>query len=109
MLVFSTDLIVYLSAIYPHWKTFKYGLGGRLGQIIFCEIIVKEVVIITQTMSTSSIQVLFLNTLQIETALQRESPGLNWLPLNALKEFLYKLFYGSKILLTISLAMRKIL
>ena len=31
MLVFPTDLLVYRSAIYPLWKTFKYGLGGRLG------------------------------------------------------------------------------
>ena len=29
-LVFPNDLLVYRSAIYPQWKTFKYGLGGRL-------------------------------------------------------------------------------
>ena len=27
--IFPTDL-VYRSAIYPQWKTYKYGLGGRL-------------------------------------------------------------------------------
>ena len=32
VLIFPTDLLVYRSAIYPQWKTFKYGLGGRLGQ-----------------------------------------------------------------------------
>ena len=30
MLLFPTDLLVYHSAIYPQWKTFKYGVGGRL-------------------------------------------------------------------------------
>ena len=30
--VFSTELLVYRSAIYPQWKTFKYGLGGRLSR-----------------------------------------------------------------------------
>ena len=28
--IFQTELLVYCSAIYPQWKTFKYGLGGRL-------------------------------------------------------------------------------
>ena len=28
--IFSSELLVYRSAIYPQWKTFKYGLGGRL-------------------------------------------------------------------------------
>ena len=27
---YSSELLVYRSAIYPQWKTFKYGLGGRL-------------------------------------------------------------------------------
>ena len=31
MEVFSTDLLVYRSAVYPQWRTFKYGQGGRLG------------------------------------------------------------------------------
>ena len=30
VLIDPTDLLVYRSAIYPQWKTFKYGLGGRL-------------------------------------------------------------------------------
>ena len=30
LIVFPTDLLVYRSAIYPQWETFKYGLGGRL-------------------------------------------------------------------------------
>ena len=29
--IFSTELLLYRSAIYPQWKTFRYGLGGRLG------------------------------------------------------------------------------
>ena len=28
--IFSTEHLVYLSAIHPQWKTSKYGLGGRL-------------------------------------------------------------------------------
>ena len=28
--IFPTELLVYRSAIYPQWKTFKYCLGGRL-------------------------------------------------------------------------------
>ena len=32
--IFPTDLLVYRSAIYPQWKTFKYGLGGRLAKIL---------------------------------------------------------------------------
>ena len=27
-----TDLLVYCSAIYPQWTTFRYGLGGRQGE-----------------------------------------------------------------------------
>ena len=30
--IFPTELLVYRSAIYPQWKTFKYDLGGRLGK-----------------------------------------------------------------------------
>ena len=32
VLIDPTDLLVYRSAIYPQWKTFKYGLGGRLSR-----------------------------------------------------------------------------
>ena len=31
--VVSSELLVYRSAIYPQWKIFKYGLGGRLGTL----------------------------------------------------------------------------
>ena len=34
VLIFPTDLLVYGSAIYPQWKTFEYGLGGRLRKIM---------------------------------------------------------------------------
>ena len=36
--VFPTELLVYRSAIYPQWKTSKYGLGGMLGyfQLLSC-------------------------------------------------------------------------
>ena len=30
VLIFPTELLVYRSTIYPQWKTFEYGLGGRL-------------------------------------------------------------------------------
>ena len=35
--LFPTELLVYRSAIYPQWKTFKYGLGGRLQRTLFGE------------------------------------------------------------------------
>ena len=36
MVVFSTTLLVYCSAIYPQGKTLKYGLGGRLSKSWIC-------------------------------------------------------------------------